>query len=82
MNSKAGYITEEMEKKQVAERRVGHPSISLAFGGELGRKHASPSSIVGQNGRMLAHSASTLHGSSGGAIVDLKTFRFKGIRMK
>lgn len=37
--------------------------------------------MLAQNGRLIAHSASTLKGSSGGPLVDPDTLMFVGIRM-
>jgi len=60
---------------------LGHPSIFAAFGNDFGTKHIAPGHLIRTNGRILAHSASTLKGSSGGPVFDPDTFQFVGIRM-
>lgn len=59
----------------------GRPSISAAFANDMDSKHVAPGRIMRDNGRILAHNASTLKGSSGGPIVDHATMQFVGIRI-
>jgi hypothetical protein len=58
---------------------LGHPSI---FGNDFGTKHIAPGHLIRTNGRILAHSASTLKGSSGGPVFDPDTFQFVGIHIE
>jgi len=61
---------------------VGHPSIYHAFRNEMGRKHIAPGSIVRTNNRIVAHSASTLRGSSGGPLLVAGSLGFVGIHIE
>ena len=70
-----------MQQSSIKKLHLGHPSILAAFGNEIGTKHIAPGEILGDNGRILAHNASALKGSSGGPIVDPISMRFVGIRM-
>lgn len=76
------YSETSLQKSSIKKLHLGHPSILAAFGNELGTKHVAPGGILANNGRILAHSASTLIGSSGGPIVDPTNMHFVGIHIE
>jgi len=64
------------------EKSVTFAALCFAFGGSFGSRHVAPGGLMGTNGRLLAHSASTLKGFSGGPIVDPAGFYFGGVHIE
>jgi len=76
------YSDSALEKPSMKALHRGRPSISAAFANDMGSKHVGPGRILKDNGRILAHDASTLRGSSGGPIVDHDTMQVVGIHIE
>jgi len=76
------YTTGNLQKESIKHLHLGHPSILAAFGNETGTKQIAPGEKMKDNGRILAHSASTLKGSSGSPIVDPTNMHFVGIHIE
>jgi len=77
-----GYPESSLQKSSLKHLHLSHSSILAAFGNETGTKHIAPGKFLQDNGRILAHNASTLKGSSGSPIVDPTNMHFVGIHIE
>lgn len=69
------------DEKIMKAKNVSSSALAYAFGAAFSSRHVAPGTKLKSNGRIVAHTASTLKGSSGGPMVDPASFWFGGIRM-
>lgn len=72
-------MTTNLQKRITDSGRIVE-AVEQAFGGAVGDKHVGPGVALRNNGRIFAHNASVLSGSSGSAVVDSSSLKFVGIR--